>query len=178
MRFNISQPPPTEKGHRVMKLFAGRLDARREERGGERSQEGDRGVNKTQAAGPPGKVHFHFGNLVCRILKHGVQGVEGGLVHSAWRPGHSHLSLGFLRSARHPLSCIQASQRALEGGTGPELPCSHMGHRGSVQRGWSGTRSHTAFMWWSQLYPPDVLFQSHALNPLTKWHLLLSWHKQ
>ena len=27
-------------------------------------------------------------------------------------------------------------------------------------------------------YPPDVLFQSHALNPLTKWHLLLSWHKQ
>ena len=113
-----------------MKLFAGRLDARREERGGERSQEGDRGVNKTQAAGPPGKVHFHFGNLECRILKHGVQGVEGGLVHSAWRPGHSHSSLGFPRSARHPLSCIQASQRAREGGTGPELPCSHMGHRG------------------------------------------------
>lgn len=70
--------------------------------GGERSQEGDRGVNKTQAVGLPGKVHFHFGNLQCRILKHGVQGVEEGVVHSAWRPGHSHWSLGFPRSARHP----------------------------------------------------------------------------
>ena len=160
-----------------MKLFAGRLDARREERGGERSQEGDRGVNKTQAAGPPGKVHFHFGNLECRILKHGVQGVEGGLVHSAWRPGHSHSSLGFPRSARHTFLHPSFPKSTGRGHWARASVLTH-GTPRLVQRGWSGTRSHTAFMWWSQLYPPDVLFQSHALNPLTKWHLLLSWHKQ
>ena len=55
-----------------------------------------------------------------------------------------------------PLSCTQASQTAWGGGTGPEL-CSHTGHRGLVQRRWEGARSHTTVIWWSQIYPPDVL---------------------
>lgn len=129
-----------------MKLFSGRLDARREEGRGERSREGDRGVNKTQATGPPGKVHFHFGNLECRILKHGVQGMEEGVVHFAWSPGRSTGPVGSPIQPGTPLSCTQASQTAWGGGTGPEL-CSHMGHRGLVQRHWEGAQSHTAVIW-------------------------------
>ena len=56
-------------------------------------------------------------------------------------------------------------------GSGPEL-CSHTGQRASVQRCWGRARSHTALTWWSQIYPLDGLFPSHALNPLTKCHLL------
>ena len=82
-----------------------------------------------------------------------------------------HWSRGFPHSARHPAFLHPSFPNGMGRGSGPEL-CSHTGQRASVQRCWGRARSHTALTWWSQIYPLDGLFPSHALNPLTKCHLL------
>lgn len=154
-----------------MKLFSGRLDARREEGRGERSQEGDRGVNKTQATGPPGKVHFHFGNLECRILKHGVQGMEEGVVHFAWRPGRSNWSRGFPHSARHPAFLHPSFPNSMGRRHWARALFTHGTPRFGSETLGRRPESHDCHM-----VEPDI--PSRCLNPSTKCHPLLSWHKQ